>query len=214
VIINYHEKIFINPLDDIEIGLLKKKYKEDEISQIFKPVTRIKSPRSPYKVAYFDSETYRKQYVASIAKAQRKKLLPLDPPSAEDIGVLESSIIHSRRTNVGTTKRNVIQREQLKTAELEFKTGQIEPKEHRPLILNESIVVDLDFDASRGFTFSYDDLKISHTDTDYAQGLQVFYGQFYDRLMAITRQYSLDKKSSTEWTIITRLLNDPLSLLK
>jgi len=39
-----------------------------------------------------------------MAKAQRKKLLPLNPPSPEDIGVLESSIIHSRQLNDGKKK--------------------------------------------------------------------------------------------------------------
>jgi len=54
----------------------------------------------------------------------------------------------------------VIQREQVKTYELEFKTTQIEPKDIGLLILNESIVVDVYFDAARGFTFSFDELNI------------------------------------------------------
>lgn len=214
VLINYHERIFINPLDDIEIGLLKKEYKDDEINQIFKPITKIKSTKSPYKVAYFDIEGYSKKYVPPIAKVQRKKLLPLNPPSSEDIGVLESSIVHSRQLNDGKKKRNVIQKEQLKTYELEFKTNQIEPKDMRPLILNEAIIIEVDFDATKGFTFSYEELGINHTNTDYYQGLQIFYTKFYDRLIEIIRLYTRDTNSTAEWNTVAKLLNNPESLVK
>lgn len=214
IIINYHERIFINPLDDIEIGVLKRDYKDDEINQIFKPITRIKSSNSAYKVAYFDIEAYRKKYIAPIAKAQRAKLLPLHPLSAEDIGVLESSIVHSRQLNDGKKKRNVIQREQLKTFQTEFKIAQIEPKDSRPLILNESIVIDVNFDAEKGFTFTFDELNVSHTDIDYSQGLQSFYGEVYKKLVDIAALHKGEKKNTAEWQVAARLLNNPESLVK
>lgn len=214
ILIDYHERIFTNPLDDIEIELLKKEYKEEEINQIFKPITKIKSANSPYKVAYFDNESYRKKYIPSIAKSQRKKLLPLTPPSPEDIGILESFVVHARKLNDGKKKRSVIQKEQLKTYELEFKTNQIEPKETRALILNDEIIVDVDFDATKGFSFSYEELSIDHTDTDYTQGLQTFYTKFYNRLIMIIQQHSKDSQSNTEWQTTIRLLNNPESLLK
>ena len=102
----------------------------------------------------------------------------------------------------------------MKTYELEFKTNQIEPKDLRPLILNEAIVLDVDFDAAKGFTFSFDELNINHTDTDYRQGLQSFYGKFYERLIEIAKVYSRDRKSTAEWKTVARLMNNPESLAK
>lgn len=214
IIINYHEKIFINPLSDGDIQLLKEEFKEEEINHIFKPITKIKTDTAPYKVAYYDIDSYHKKYVPQIAKAQRKKLLPLFPPSAEDIGILESSIIHARQLNDGKKKRNVILKEQLKTYELEFKTNQIEPKELRPLILNEEIVIEVNFDAEKGFTFSFEELAIHHTDIDYNLGLQSFYTKFYSKLIEIINIHKESGNDSPEWKIISKLLNNPQSLIK
>lgn len=213
ILINYHERIFTNPLSDSDIESLKSEYKEDEINQIFKPITKIKSSSSPYKVAYYDINTFRKKDIAPIAKLQRKKLLPLHPPTAEDIGVLESSIIHARQLNDGKKKRNVIQREQLKTYKIEFKTTQIEPKDIRPLPLNESIVIDIDFDNSKGFTFSLEELAVTHTDTDYNLGYQVFSRKLYDRVIEVIKKHQETGTDSQEWNEIIRLINNPQSLV-
>lgn len=214
ILIDYHEKIFVNPLSDAEIALFKKEFKDDEINQIFKPITKIKAPSSPYKLAYYDIDAYRKKYIPQIDKDQKKKLLPLNPPSSDDIGVLESFIIHARKLNGGKKKRNVIQKEQLKTYELEFKTNQIEPKDARALLLNEEILIDVQFDTATGFSFFYEELDLSYTNTDYEKGLQTFYTNLHERLIGIIKDHFNNKKDSAEWRIVSKLINNPQGLLK
>jgi hypothetical protein len=209
VVMDYHERIFTNPLEDTDIIRLKEEYKDEEINEIFRPVTRIKSSRSPYKVAYFDTDNFYKKYLPRVNAVQKSKLLPPKLLPQEDIGFLESLIFHARPLDGGRKSRSLIQREQLKSYEFEFKTGEIAPKDHRPLPLREEINITVLFDADKGFTFVYEDLDLEHTATAYSPGLQAFYGLLYDRILDIV---NADAARAADRNVVARLLTNPESL--
>ena len=213
VLLHFHDRIFTNPLDDTEIESLKKQFQDDEIDQIFRPITRIKAVTSPYKVAYFDKESFNKIYLGRIATTQKKKLLPPKQISQIDIGWLESSIVHARSSEGGKKTRNIIQREQLKSYEFDIKTNHIEAKDRSPLLLSEEIIINVIFNSDKGFTFSFDDLSIEHTDIDYNKGLTTLYTKLFEKLVAVI---NTDPKSanSSDIKTVARLINNTQSLKK
>jgi len=111
----YHENIFTSPLDNTQIEKFKGEFQPEDLDRIFRPIIRIKSNRSPYKVAYFDNETYHKKYLLRVSSDQKAKLLPLVEESRENIGILESSIVHARELASGKKARSLIQRQQLQS---------------------------------------------------------------------------------------------------
>jgi hypothetical protein len=214
VLLQYHENIFINPLDDSQIERFKNEFPSEDLDRIFRPITRIKSNRATYKVAYFDNDTYYKKYLTRISSDQKKKLLPLIEETQENIGILESSIIHARDLGAGRKTRSVIQSQQLQSYEFNERIRQVEPKDRRPLILREEIVITVFFDIEKGFTFTYDDLDITVTDTDFARGKQHLHHTIYLRIEE-TVNAKPNAKISPEWKkVIDRLLNNPDSLKK
>jgi len=214
VLLQYHESIFINPLDDNEIERFKKEFPPEDLDRIFRPITRIKSNRTPYKVAYFDNETYYKKYLSRISSDQKNKLLPLIEETQENIGFLESSIIHARDLGSGKKTRSVIQRQQLQSYEFNERIRQVEPKDKHPLILQEEIVISVFFDIDKGFTFTYDDLDITVTDTDFARGKQNLHHAIYLRIEETVNAKPTAKIPPGWKAVIDRPLNNPNSLKK
>lgn len=214
IVNKFHHEIFINPLSESDISLLKKEYSDVEINEIFRPLTKIKSVNSPYKIGYYDKETLSKVYVNKIINSQKKDLLPLMQISKEDIGFLESSIIHRRSSKSGKSSRNTIFKEELKSYEFDIKSNHIEPIDTSPLILSEEILINVSFDSEKGFTFHFDDLNILKTDIDYNNGLSSFYTLLYEKIISITRLSDKNEDELKDWTIIKRLINNPESLTK
>ncbi len=213
VLQQYHDRIFTNPLDDGEIALLKAKYKEDEISQIFRPLTKIKSVDSPYKVAYYDRETFSKVYVPRIINDQKRKLLPTQTSAIEEIGILESSIYQVRGER-GKKSRSIIQKETLKTAKLEHRTRQIELKDRAPIMLNQEILIDVLFDSGKGFTFKYEGLDIEHTESEFGKGLTNFYTKFYEKIVDIVNSDPGVAPLNSQSKHVGELINDLSKLRK
>ena len=212
IVKKYHEEIFTNPLSDNEINKIKEAYTEEEVNQIFRPVTKIKSSNSPFKVSYFDKESLKKVSIGRIVNDQRKKLLPIRSISKENIGFLESTIIHKRSAEDGKITRNTLFKEQLKSFEYDIRTKYIEPRECSPLLLNEDIIVNFSFDSEIGFSFSFDDLKIEYIATEYHKGLNGFYTDFYNKIIQLASLDELDIEESRDWEIIKKLINNPESL--
>jgi hypothetical protein len=212
IIPKYHNEIFINPLTDIEICKIKNNYSEDEINDIFRPLVKIKSSNALYKVGYYDSETLNKIFVDKIVNIQRKKLLPIKQLSKDDIGELESSIIHKRNSQDGKSTRTTIFKEQLKSYEFEIKTNQVDAKDHDPILLNEEIVLNIHFDSENGFKFSFDDFDIAHTAIEYERGLKEFYTSFYNKILLLIDIKKRSEQESKDWEIIKKLIGNPESL--
>jgi len=165
-------------------------------------------------VAYFDNETYYKKYLSRISSDQKNKLLPLIEETQENIGFLESSIIHARDLGSGKKTRSVIQRQQLQSYEFNERIRQVEPKDKHPLILQEEIVISVFFDIDKGFTFTYDDLDITVTDTDFARGKQNLHHAIYLRIEETVNAKPTAKIPPGWKAVIDRLLNNPNSLKK
>jgi len=210
----YHSEIFTNPLNETEIKILKENYSEEEINDIFKPLTKIKSNSSPYKVGYYDNEDFSKNYLGKIVNAQRKQLLATRQISQDDIGELESSIIHKRSSSTGKVSKKTIFKEQLKAYEVDIKIKQIEPKDQTPVILNDEILVSMHFDSNTGFTFSFDDLRVKHTNIEYDKAFGGFQNVFYDKIVNLARSDNRVDDDMRDWDVIKKLINDPDALKK
>ncbi|MFA6924827.1 MAG: hypothetical protein WC223_11315 [Bacteroidales bacterium] len=212
VISKYHDEIFKLQLTDENISLLKNTYADDEINQIFKPLLKIKSKNVPYKVGYYDRETLNKTYLNRILNTEKRKLLPINKITPEDIGFLESSIVHTRSSDDGKKSRNVILREQLKSYEFDLTTNQLEFRDKGAIILNQEILINVNFDSTSGFTFEFDDLAIVFTHTNYHQGLTEFYNEFYNKIKHLANKTEKNENELNDWVIVKRLINNPESI--
>lgn len=209
VVAKYHNEIFVNPLTDDDIQKIKSNYSPDEVNDIFKPLTRIKSNSSLYKVGYYDSEDFNKKFVSKIVNKQRQKLLTVKPATQEDIGELENSITHRRSSQDGKIHKTTIFKQQMKSAEWNFKTNQIEPADHSPIILNEDIVVDVNFNSHTGFTISYSDFRIENTNIEYTKALKGFNNQFYSKLKYLAKADFKNDEEQKDWEAGKKLIGNP-----
>lgn len=214
VVAKYHNEIFINPLADTDIEIIKSNFSEEEMNEIFRPLTKIKSNNSPYKVSYYDSEDFNKKFVNRIVNKQRQKLLTAKPITQDDIGELENSITHKRSTQGGKIHKTTIFKEQLKSAELNLKTNQIEPTDNAPLILSEEILLDINFNSNSGFTFSYPDFRIENTDIEYHKALKSFYNAFYAKLKYLANTKVRNEEEQKDWDAIHKIIGNPDALKK
>lgn len=208
VVSKYHNDIFINPLEDNDISNIKETYDEDEVNAIFRPLTKIKSNNTPYRVSYFDTEDFHKKSVSRIVNKQRKKLLTVKQLSPEDIGELENSIIHKRSSQDGKISKKTILREQLKTYEFDRETNIIEPKDIPPLILSETIVINIHFDTEKGFRFYFEDFQIENWDIEFDKGLSGFYTQFFNKVQYLLKTKKKTEQEQRDWEVIKRLIGN------
>jgi hypothetical protein len=208
VVAKYHKEIFINPLADEDIETIKKNYTEEEVNDIFRPLTKIKSNNTPYKVGYYDTEDFNKKFVSKIVNKQKQKLITVKQISQEDIGELESSLVHKRSGKGGRTSKQVIFKEQMKTAEFEIKVSEINPKESNPILLAEEIIVSINFDSNKGFTLSFADLNIQNTDTSYQKALEGFHNSFYNQLKKLANESEGDLSSQKDVEVAKRIINN------
>ena len=214
VVAKYHIEIFINPLTDSDIASIRHEFAEDEVNEIFRPLTKIKANNTPYKVGYYDTEDFNKKFANRIVNKQRKQLLLVKPITQEDIGELESSITHMRSSGDGKVHKKTIFRQQLKAMEYDIKTNQIEPKDFSPLILTEEIILNMNFNSNNGFTFSYDDIRIEFTDIEYDKALKGFYDAFYRKIILLANTSDRNEEEQQDWNIVSKLIGNPDALKK
>ena len=102
----------------------------------------------------------------------------------------------------------------MKSAELNIKTNQIEPTEHSSLILNEEIILDLNFNSTNGFTFSYPDFRVEYTEVEYHKALKGFYNTFYNKLKRLSETEIKNEDDQKDWDIVKKLIGNPGALKK
>jgi len=214
VISKYHHEIFINPLSDEDIQAIKKTFTEEEVNNIFRPLIKIKSNNTPYKVGYYDTENLNKKFVSKILNKQKQKLLTIKQITQEDIGELESLLVHKRSSKDGRTSKRVIFKEQMKTAEFEIKVSEICPKDKNPLLLSEEIMVNITFDSNKGFTFSFPDLNIQNTDVVYNKALEGFHNTLYNKIIAVINAKEPNEEEQRDWTVVKKIITNPDALKK
>jgi len=214
VVSKYHHEIFINPLSDEDIQEIKKGYTDEEVNDIFRPLTKIKSNNTPYKVGYYDTEDFNKKFVSKIVNKQKQKLITVKQITQEDIGELESSLVHKRSGKGGRTSKHVIFKEQMKTAEYEIKVSEIIPKDNNPLLLSEEIMVNMTFDSNKGFTFSFPDLNVQNTDTVYNKALEGFYNTIYGKIIGVINAKEPNEEEQRDWNVVKKLITNPDALKK
>lgn len=208
VIIDYHNEIFANPLSDSDINQIKENYSEEEINDIFRPLSKIKSPNSSYKIGYYDSDNFNKIYTTKIINKQKTKLLTVKKITQEEIGELESSIVHKRSSSTGKVSKKTIFKEQLRSFESAIKTNQIIPKERATLILSEEILIIMNFNSDKGFTFSFDDFRIESTDVEYDKALTEFYNIFYNKLVRLVNKIELTDEEQKDFGAVSMLIGN------
>jgi len=214
IIYKYHENIFTNPLDDSQINEFKKGYSNNELNKIFRPLTKIKSRKSPYKVGYYDDENFKKVFIPRIANDQKKKLLPIQQLSKEEIGKLESSISHTRESESGKVSKKVIYREELKSYEFDQAIKEIIPKDESPVLLNEEVLLNISFDSNSGFRLSFPDFDIESTDIEFQRGLNTLNEMFYDKIIQLANKKEKNDQEELDWNFVKKLINNPDSLIK
>lgn len=207
VISNYHTEIFINPLSDEFIMLIKEKYSADDIEAIFRPLANLKSPNSPYRIGYYNLEDFKKEFLDPIVNKQRKQLI-YRTVTQEDIGELQNFIVHKRSSQSGKVTKETIFRQELKSGEFDIKTQEIEIKGRSPILLNEEISLSVSFDSDKGFTISFDDLRVEFTGVEYTKTLEGFYANFFEKLVQLGNKNELSPEESEEWEIARKLIVD------
>ncbi|MGQ3012133.1 MAG: hypothetical protein ACT6QS_00365 [Flavobacteriales bacterium] len=213
IIIKYHNEIFTNPLADHDIDAIKDVYSEEEINEIFRPLSKIKSANASYKVGYYDTDLS-KRFANKIINKQRKRLLTTRPPSQEDIGELENFIIHKRSAQGGKIHKTTLVKQQMKSADWNITTNLLETTDYTPLILSEEIILDVSFDSNSGFTISYSDFKIENTDIEYTKALKGFYNRFYIKMKGLAINKNMTVEEEADWQIVRRLIINPDVFLK
>jgi hypothetical protein len=214
VVRKYHDEIFINPLTDNDIDIIKKKYSEEEVNDIFRPLSKIKSNSTTYRVGYYDIEDFKKTIVGKIFNKQKQKLLTIKPISQEDIGELENSIIHKRSSAAGKIHRTTIRKEFLKRYEFDHPTNLIEPKDFASLILNEPIILNVQFDSETGFTISFEDFRVKHSDIEFEKTLKGFYDACYQKIKCLVSKEEKSEEEQKDWNTIKKLIGNIDSLTK
>jgi len=68
----FHNEIFSNTLSDEDIDMIGQNYTEEDVNEIFRPLARIKANNTPYKIGYYDPETFDKKFSERIANRQKK----------------------------------------------------------------------------------------------------------------------------------------------
>lgn len=209
VVAKYHNEIFINPLSDNDIKVIKQNFNSDEINEIFRPLTKIKGSNSAYKVGYYDSNDFNKKFTSKIVNKQRQQLLTIKPITQEDIGELESSITHKRSTLDGKMHKTTIFKQQMKSAEFNIPTNQIEPIDNPAIILNEEIILDINFNSTTGFTFSFSDFGIENTEIDYNKAFKGFHNAFYNKLKRLAVIETKNENEQRDWDVVKKIIGNP-----
>lgn len=208
----YHYNIFTNPLNQQDIKDFKEQFTEEEINNIFRPLINIKSRNTPYKIGYYDLENFNKVFLNKIASEQKKKLLPIKELNKDDIGTLENSIIHSRSLKTGKTTKKTILTEELKAFEFEQIIKEIAPKNYSSIILNEEILLNINFDSNKGFILSFPDFNLEVTDTEYQRALDHIMELAYMNIISLSQKEIRNDKEEEEWNFIYQLIGNPEAL--
>lgn len=214
IIESYHYQIFTNPLSDDEIVKIKEDFSEEEVNAIFRPLIKIKSNSSPYKISYFDAENFNKKYAKPIVNKQRKQLLSIKTLTTEDIGELESLIVHKRGIQSGKITKKTIFKEDLKSYETDIRTNSIELSEGGNFLLAEEILISMNFNSDKGFTFAFDDLELEYTDIEYSKALNGFYLMLYSTLVELANKTEFTFEEEKFRNIASRLVGNFDSLKK
>ncbi|WP_336690451.1 MULTISPECIES: hypothetical protein [unclassified Chryseobacterium] len=208
IVKNFHNEIFINPLGEQEITEIKEEFSEEEINEIFRPLAKIKSNNSGYSIGVYDTDSFSKKYIPKIVNKQKKELLTTKTLSQEDIGELVTTIAHKRVSEKGKVSKKTIRSEEFKKYETTFKLKEIVPKDKPSVLLSEEILIDMLFDSNIGFTFSFDDFKISYTDIEYQKALDGFNNSFYSKIISLIKKTDLNTEENDDLKIISRYIGN------
>lgn len=208
IVSKFHNEIFINPLSEQEIEEIKEEFSEDEINEIFRPLAKIKSNNSGYSIGVYDTDSFSKKYVPKIINKQKKELLTTKTLSQEDIGELVTTIAHKRVSDKGKVSKKTIRSEEFKKYETIIKLKEIVPKDKPSIILSEEIVIDMLFDSNIGFTFSFDDFKVSYTDTEYQKAIDGFNNSFYSKIISLLHKDELSVEDNNDLQMISKYIGN------
>jgi hypothetical protein len=212
IIQSYHNEIFTNPLTDDDIAGIKKIYSQSEVNEIFRPLSKIKANNATYKVGYYDLDDFNRRSVGKIINKQRKKLLTINPISQDEIGELESLITHNRISSTGRLQKTTIRREQMTRYEYSTQIDRVESKDFAPLLLNEEIMLNIQFDSNSGFTISFDDLNVTITGAEYGKALIAFQEILYKRIKILINSQLVPEADQNDLAIIKKLITNPDAL--
>jgi len=207
ILIRYHDEVFSKELTDTQIGDYKNEYSPEEIEQIFRPIFNIRSNKTQYRVSYYDRESLKRQYISRSKNTEKVKLLPVREVDKDEIGMLESVIAHYHGSS-----RKVILRQQLRSSSFDYPSKLIEAKGYAPIMLNEPIIINIEFNNEIGFTLSFDDLDLEVTSTNFNDALAQFYEHFVNLLRKLNYTETLSETEQGYWKVITKLITNPKAI--
>lgn len=214
ILIKYHEEVFTKELSEENINYFKKEFTNNEIDEIFRPLLNITSNSSEYKVSYYNREDLKLYHLPNTRNSDKKKLLPLKEIDKEDIGFLENIIAHTRNSNKKGSSRNIILKQELKNYAFDFPTKEINNREHGTIFLTEEIIININFDSEKGFTFNFDDLNVQSSEISFEKGLNTFYLNFLHQLRLLkSNQANFNFQEQQDWLVIKRLINNPDAII-
>lgn len=149
----FHERILIPEYDEKLIELFKKRYDQSELKTIFEPVFKIRSSKSNYKVSFKSKEGIDARLIKPIKDVKKAKLITYQ---REDIVIKE---IETVLMGVGVTGK---QRDKKVLGSLgkvsSYSNTMLKDSINLPkngdIILNENLVIQVDWNADDGFTLS------------------------------------------------------------
>lgn len=200
----FHTEIFTNPLTNEHIRNFRENYNAEELNEIFGPLVKIKSEKSPYRVSYYD-DSFRKVPVPCISKTKRDILLPKRKSIGREIGELENNLSHTLVSRSGKIARRIIVREHIKSYTFEKIIKEIPVRGDLSIIFKDDFRLKVEFDSKKGFKFSSSDFQIEHSNSEYEQGLKNLYSIFYDKLVRLSTKKHKNDVKELDWDSIKSL---------
>lgn len=110
--------------------------------------------------------------------------------------------------SIGKSIRHVLLKQNLKSYSFDYPIKYIAPKNIDPIILTYEILLNVLFDSSFGFKFSYEDLPIETQSIKFEDGLNNFYIQFLE-FIKILNTSEKNIKQEEHWNTIKKIVMNP-----
>jgi hypothetical protein len=210
---SFHENILNNKLSNEDVATLKKQFSADDLDQIFRPVSKIRSVANSYAVTFINKQTIGRVTIPAISHMQRSILLKKMEVIQEEIGILENIILYKSKDALGKSKSKTIFQEPLKTIDKEITVQEIKPAHYSTILLAKPINIDIHFDEESGFTLRYDELKIESQEKNYNAALTKLHDRIYQRAIYFAT-HDIEAYEEEQLRIIKTIIPNPRALLK
>lgn len=165
---SFHEKILIPDYNDELINSYKERYDTSELKSIFEPVFRIRRSTSKYKVSFKSVGSVNKQLIRPIKDVKKANLIKYQK---EDIVVKEIETVLVGVGSTGKDKKVLGSLGKVTSYSNTMLKDSIVFPNNGQILLNENLVIQLEWNADDGLTLSNDHLNIAAEGENVADAL-------------------------------------------